>query len=264
MTSDCLVAKNRSADQCAVLSRSLCEWRGWQEWYPGRNDFNRDYIFSLAQTLNATDIWMFGGIWQVLGIEERPDELGVSRKFYEVELTSELDALIGRLKLHRVHRKRGTRVNLENHYDHFEVAEILPGQYTGAEFPGFHQVNIRFSDLEMLIDNDRTDWSTALASVKGVYLITDEISGRRYVGSAYGSDGIWSRWVAYVRLGHGGNEGMMALLRDHDLSYCRRGFRFSLLESLNFLTPDQDVIRRENFWKEVLATRDKKSGLNRN
>ncbi|MEM7744051.1 MAG: GIY-YIG nuclease family protein [Pseudomonadota bacterium] len=246
-----------------VMARSLEEWQAWQEWHPGRDDFNRKKIFSLAQMKGAQDYWMFGGVWRVLGLKEKL-QAGRPNMSYTVEQTEELACLLGRLKLHRVHRKRGTRLNLENHYDAFRIAEILPDRFSGRPFPGYDSLHLTFSELETLVDNARLDWSTALENINGVYLISDDKSGRRYVGSAYGADGVWSRWCTYVRLGHAGNAGMRDLLREHDLNYCRAGFRFALLEMLDPKTSDIDVIRREAFWKEVLDTRDLHTGLNRN
>ena len=46
---------------------------------------------------------------------------------------------------------------------------------------------------------------TALASVVGIYLITDTRDGRQYVGKADGADNIQQRWSAYAANGHGGN-----------------------------------------------------------
>lgn len=49
-----------------VWARSPEDWRGWQEYWPGRNDFNRTYIFALMQFYHETDAWLFGGIYRVL------------------------------------------------------------------------------------------------------------------------------------------------------------------------------------------------------
>ncbi len=35
------------------------------------NDFNRDFIFSVAQDKHDATLWLFGGIWEVL--ERRPE-----------------------------------------------------------------------------------------------------------------------------------------------------------------------------------------------
>lgn len=251
---------NGDTQPLRALAASIDEWRAWQEWYPVRNDFNRPYIFSMAQMPGANDYWMFGGIWRVLGSEQRAD----GRRYYNVELDENLQPLIARLKLHRVHKKRGTRLNLENHYEHFVVSEILPRTYSGRAFPGYDAVHLSFQELESLMKHGRQDWATALGHVKGVYLITDTLTQKRYVGSAYGDWGIWSRWRVYTDIGHGGNKGMRDLLEGHDLGYCRSHFKFALLEHHDARTDDAIILGREEHWKQVLDTRSVETGLNRN
>ena len=111
--------------------------------------------------------------------------------------------------------------------------------------------------------NSRPDWKAALASVKGIYLISDIKTGKRYIGSAYGDQGIWSRWCGYVTTGHGGNVELRALVSDPSLEYCRKSFRFALLEYRPTPTSDETILAREGFWKRILLTRGE-HGLNRN
>ncbi|MCP4182643.1 MAG: GIY-YIG nuclease family protein [Hyphomicrobiales bacterium] len=243
-----------------VFARSMEQWEGWQQWYPGRNDFNRCYIFSLIQIPGSPDTWMFGGVWTVKDIVTTAN----GDKYYDVELSEQLAPLIGRLKLYRVHKGRGTRLKLEKHYDQFVVSEILAERYTGRSFPGYNSINLGFQELEALIKNDRQDWSTALGQIKGVYLITDTKTQMRYVGSAYGELGLWARWKIYASIGHGGNTGMRDLLKDHDLEYCRRYFKFALLEHHDSQVDNQIILDRESHWKQVLDTRDGEKGLNHN
>lgn len=228
-------------------------WVYWQEYFPGRNEFSRDFIFSLMNFYSEKDIWLFGGIFRVLARHEDR---------YEVELTEHGEAFIGRLKIRSSFRGRSTRVNFENHYDDFEVSELLRAPYSGRTFPGYESIDLPFTELSTLIQNDRPDWKSALENVKGVYLITDTSTGKRYVGSAYGDQGIWSRWGAYVSSGHGGNKELQELVGDK-LDYARENFKFTLLEYRPAPTPDDTVIYRENYWKEVLLTRGK-YGLNQN
>ena len=141
-------------------------------------------------------VWLFGGVFRVL--QRHPDR-------YEVELTDEGAGFIGRLKLRSPYRERATRVKFENHYVSLNVEEVLREPYSGRSFPGFEDIDLSFEELETLVRNSRPDWKAALASVKGVYLISDIKTGKRYVGSAYGDQGIWSRWCDYVATGHGGN-----------------------------------------------------------
>jgi hypothetical protein len=237
-----------------VWARSEDEWKGWQEYRPSRNDFNRPYIFSLIQFYHETDIWLFGGIYKVLA---RHDDR------YEVERTQEGQNFIGRLKIKSTYRDRTTRPKLENHYADFEVREILSEPYSGRSFPGYNQIELSFEEIETLVKRERIQWKTALENVKGVYLITDTKTGKRYVGSAYGDQGIWSRWRCYVETGHGGNVELRNLVKDPNLEYCRSNFRFALLEDCPFRMPDEAIIQRESFWKNILLTRGEQ-GLNKN
>lgn len=237
-----------------VFVRDRSEWQAWQEYWPGRDDFNRPRIFALMQFYHETDTWLFGGIYDVIG--RQSDR-------YDVRLSAAGSGFIGRLKLRSSYKSRTTRVNFENHYSELEVAEILREPYAGRSFPGYEDIDLSFEELEAIVRNERPDWKAALESMKGIYLITDISSGKRYVGSAYGEAGIWSRWTAYVFSGHGGNVELRALVTDPTLQYCRQNFRFALLEHRPRTTADELVIAREGHWKRILFTRGE-DGLNRN
>jgi hypothetical protein len=237
-----------------VWVRDKWEWQEWQEYRPGRDEFNRPFIFSLMRFYHEPDIWLFGGVFSVL-------QRYIDR--YEVALSDDGAGFIGRLKLHSSYRDRTTRVNFENHYHSLDVQEILREPYSGRTFPGFENVDLSFEELETLVRNSRPDWMAALAKVKGIYLISDISTGKRYVGSAYGEEGIWSRWCSYVATGHGGNIELRALVSDPTLEYCRKSFRFALLEYRPSSTPDEVIIEREGYWKSILLTRGE-HGLNRN
>lgn len=235
-------------------------WVRWQEYRKSKDYFNRRYIVSLMNFYpDGRKAWLFGGVFEILG--RHADG-------YEVELTDEGKPFIGRLKLLSESppgATRAIRVNFENHYDGrypLQVTEVLREPYSGQAFPGYENIDLAFAELETLVRNDRPDWKAALENAKGVYLITDTSSRtpRQYVGSAYGEDGIWSRWRNYVETGHGGNAELKDLVED--LDYCRASFRFALLEYLPSRAEDDAVIARETYWKQVLMTRE--YGLNRN
>ena len=229
------------------------EWKGWQEYRPKRDEFNRPYIFSLMHFYHEPDAWLFGGIFRVSARHEDR---------YEVELMEIGKSFIGRLKLGSSYRARSTRGNFEKHHDTFEVLEILREPYSGQPFPGYESIDLTFSQLETLVRNNRTDWKTALENVHGVYLITDTKTGKRYVGSAYGEQGIWSRWAEYATSGHGWAAELRELVKP-DLDYPRKHFRFAVLEYRAASTPEDVILKRETFWKEALLTRGK-YGLNSN
>jgi hypothetical protein len=237
-----------------VFARDRREWQGWQEYRPARDDFNRPSIFSLVQFYHEPNIWLFGGVFRVL--TRHQDR-------YEVELSPEGAPFIGRLKLRSSYRERATRVKFENYYTDLAVWELLRESYSGRSFPGFEDIDLSFEELETLVRNGRPDWKAALASVKGIYLISDTTTGKRYIGSAYGDHGIWSRWCSYVASGHGGNVELGTLVSDPTLEYCRKAFRFALLEYRPMPTSDDVILAREAFWKRILLTRGE-FGLNRN
>lgn len=140
-------------------------WVGWQEYWPGRHDFNRRYIFSLMDFYHESDTWLFGGVFEVKGIVERD-----GHKRYRVELTDKGTPYIGRLKVSSPYRKRTTRVNFENHYSELIVKEIMQEPYTGQAFCGYDNIRHGFSDLEHIWTIQKPDWKAALVNLKGVYI----------------------------------------------------------------------------------------------
>jgi len=148
---------NGNVQPLEVWSRNKKEWHEWQEYRPGRDDFNRPNIFALVDFYHEQDIWLFGGVFRVVArLKDR----------YEVELTNVGKSFIGRLKLRSPYRGRTTRVNFENHYETFDVQEVLRESYTGRSFPGYDDIDVSFDELETLVRHDRADWKAALESIK--------------------------------------------------------------------------------------------------
>ncbi len=225
------------------------EWVGWNKWRGNRDDWTRPYIFSLIEFYPQSDRWLFGGVFKVL--ERREDG-------YEVESVPSFDKFEGRLLLgfKRYQGMRGRAFYFENYIDQFEVAELLPAPYSGEAFCGYGNIEHEFSTLEPIFRRERPDWKAALANVKGVYVIFDRSNGKKYVGSAYGEAGIWSRWACYIGTGHGWNDRLTELIARNTIDYARQNFVLSILETALFTTPDKDILDREGHWKRVLLSRD--------
>ena len=102
----------------------------------------------------------------------------------------------------------------------------------------------------------------ALQYMKGVYVIHDIETGKAYVGAAYGHTGIWARLCQYVDSPHGGNVALRELVGQKGADYARANLRSALLEFWSMRAADEDVIKRESYWKDVLLSR--RFGLNRN
>lgn len=131
-----------------------------------------------------------------------------------------------------------------------EIADSEP-----VPFPGFDALTLDHPQLQAVMREHRyAAWRTALASVMGIYLITDTRDGRHYVGKADGSENILQRWSAYATTGHGGNVELRAL--------DPTSFRFSLLRIFDPAAPGSAVDAAESHYKRALDSR--RHGLNRN
>ena len=254
-----LASWNGEAHPLEVFVRSRQEWDAWNAWRGGRDDFNRERIFSLMDFYPETNQWLFGGVYKV---NSRPPHNGLDR--YQVELLEEGAAFIGRLKIAFKRPGRARVVRLENHYNSLQVSEILRRPYSGEAFCGYDQIDIPFHLLETIFAIQRPDWKAALANAKGVYLITDTSNGKRYVGSVSGTDGLWSRWASYIATGHGNNVALTEVIQAKGKEHARRYFKFALLEHRTPKTDDQVIFDRESYWKKVLLTRDSAYGYNEN
>jgi hypothetical protein len=242
-----------------VFLRDRSEWDGWNRWRGKRDDFSRNFIFSLIEFYPEEDRWLFGGEYRVLS--RSPVNNSES---YEIELVEASRCFIGRLKIALKRPSRGKALNFENHYENLVVSEILPATYTGEGFPGYERINHPFQMLEHIFAIQKPDWKTALKSVKGIYAITDTHNGKRYVGSAYGNTGIWSRWSCYLQTGHGHySDELTDVIAKNGIDYARKYFQFTLLEFASMKTDDVQIISREGHWKNVLLTRSQ-YGYNKN
>ena len=131
-----------------------------------------------------------------------------------------------------------------------EIADAEP-----MPFPGFDALALDYAQLLAVMREHRyASWRTALASVVGIYLITDTRDGRQYVGKADGSENIRQRWGAYAANGHGGNVELRGLNPST--------FRLSLLRVFDPATPTREIDAAETHFKRALDSR--KHGLNRN
>jgi len=136
-----------------------------------------------------------------------------------------------------------------------EILEIK-GKNSIGDFVSYDEAQLSFYDLKKLMSEHSSNlsWVSALSSVNGIYLIRDKSTGKQYVGSAYGENGIFGRWSIYSQNGHGGNKKLKGLNPNN--------FEFSILEIAPPTSSADEVIHRENRWKDKLGTRE--FGLNDN
>lgn len=238
----------------------------WQEQQTGKN-WSRSFIVSLIYY--DKDIWMFGGVYRVLPVEPTPIENADGWKGwkYQTELTDKATDYIGRAFFRFKKEFRASYPTLELTPKNGEpiakmpLSHILDKRVALTDFAGFDQVNIDYKILKYIVADNILSWKSALSNVKGIYLIVDTLTGKQYVGSAYGDECIWQRWERYVKDGHGGNVELKELLKKNGDDY-KYNFKYSILEVCNMNLGNEYIMARETHWKEVLMTR--RFGLNKN
>lgn len=143
-------------------------------------------------------------------------------------------------------------------------------------FPGYNRVVWDFPTMQEYMNKpeEYEEIEKALKEVFAVYLVVDPVSGKYYVGSAYGKDGLFGRWKKYaVTKGVGGNldngegnKGIIDYLKENPESYLR--FQYSILEVIHKTgNGERDIeatLDAEKIWKRKLCTVDTFWGLNRN
>jgi hypothetical protein len=218
----------------------------WLFWRGDKRNFNVGQIaICLVQIPNMEDSWLLTSIQLVT--KELNKSFGINY------LGSEIDkykSLFGRviIKFHRTGQYQTRYLN-----DDFEVCQILPSVFDDDNFPGYDNVRLSYAKLKFIIDRQKQDWINALQNQKAVYLITDTKTGKFYVGSATGENGmLLQRWAAYVNNGHGGNKD----LRKFEFDYIKKYFQYSILENYNAKVDKHIILQRESWWKETLKTRE--------
>lgn len=177
--------------------------------------------------------------------------------------------LFGRLVVRFEGKSRRITVRDPNIIGGVAVETILRRPYyeLADKFPGYENVDLSWKGLRRALKNP--SWRTALENQKGVYLITDIKTNKRYVGSASGDGGILGRWQIYagVNMGrnredayNGGNKELKELSDD----YIKDNFRYSILDVFSMKTSSEIILARESWWKNILMTRNDSFGYNDN
>lgn len=200
--------------------------------------------------------------WLLVGIHKIISDTGIPKSdAYESEILEEYRPYYGRLVVKTEPPGQAYNRLYTTYKDRLMIHEILPEIYSGAPFCGVRNVRVSWWDLYNAQSCHRQDWISALSAQKGIYLITDKHTHEHYVGSAYGADGIWQRWMCYVWTGgHGGNVELERRVKA-DPEYGKRHFEFAVLETFGSSVTDEEILKREVWWKDTLGSR---SEMNRN
>jgi GIY-YIG catalytic domain len=170
------------------------------------------------------------------------------RIVFSLSPRTELEDLRGRLLVRKNQAPRQYRFLAEN--IDAPIIEISRESQLVPPPPDWREFVVAAGDLATLPKS----WQVRLSGWRGVYLITDEKDGARYVGAAYGAENLLGRWRAHVAR----EKGVTVELGQRDTS----SFRFSILQLLLHDANATDVQAIEANWKGRLHTRI--WGLNKN
>ena len=198
---------------------------------------------------SLSDVFYFGEKF------ETPPELS-EQEFYHLEPIDLLKSYRNRLVIDWGQSQTYLQKRLDK-----KVSEIYPKGFVSI-FPGWDKVHLSHTELTEIIKNPdgNKDWYEYLSRHSGVYVIFDSSSGKQYVGSAYGGNGIWSRWEGYAKTGHNGNKALKELSTQN--SDFAKNFTYSLHHVFPRTVGKNDVLNYESLLKNKLGSRA--YGLNEN
>lgn len=199
-----------------------------------------------------------GDNWLLTTIKRVTKDLGVYQgvAFDGVEL-DEYKKYFGRVIVKYHNKSKSMGRYFTPICDELIVNQILPYSFDGYDFPGYDNVRLSYEQLSLIISQHKRDWVSALENQKAVYLITDNKTGKLYVGSATSANGmLLQRWSEYAANGHGGNILLKKLVDEQGFDYIKNNFQYSILENYNAKVDDSIIFKRESWWKETLQSRN--------
>lgn len=245
------VKANKDNNPIEIFKENRKKLLDWQFWNYSKNKSFYEGQIAIGFVKIEGDKWLLFDISRITKDLNKFRAVG-----YEFDTLKEYEKYCGRIIIEFKNKSQNMIRKAESVMEHCKILQILEDTFDNDIFPGYENVNLSWQDLKRVIN--KNIWKTALENQKGIYLITDTVNGKMYVGAAYGNDMIHGRWSQYVRTGHGGNKQLKKL----DFEYIKENFRYSILDIYKSTIEDRVIINRENWWKNTLMTR--KFGYNIN
>lgn len=231
-------------------AKGTCKDCSYWGWYGNKKNFHpNQWVFSFVRMTD--DEWLFISAAKIIDIPKNT--------FATVEILERFTPLFGRLIIKCEKGQKFARYvfNLDKYLEQAAVKEILPGIYNGEKFEGYDQVHLRFNKLQDILHKKiMPTYYEALTKITGVYCLTDTHTGKLYIGSAYGEGGVAQRWGNYLDSRHGGNSELISLYKEKGSAYFEKYFTFTLLEYFGLHYDAGKIIKREEYWKECLDTKE--------
>ncbi|MDE6250440.1 MAG: GIY-YIG nuclease family protein [Alphaproteobacteria bacterium] len=217
-----------------------------------------DVIFQFIRIDAYQNRWLFVGAYKILDLNKGRIKNYI---YANAKRLSEFDVFNGRLVIEKP-ANRSFRYIDDNILDNITVSCVLPQSYreNADKFPGCDNLCYDYKSLSRCIHS--TEWKSALSNVYGVYVLTDRKTGKQYIGSATGMDGIYGRWCTYLDQGYDDsnkdypNKKLKDLVKKEGIEYIKNNFQYSILEIFKKNQLGCDLaLEREKFWKDVFQTR---------
>lgn len=205
----------------------------------------------------ASTLARFIGIYKVNGVTKKTDKEGEAF-FYDLEEVSGFENLKERII---IDWGKGTTSWHQWYENEKEVVEIkFRPDLNYKQFKNYDDIFLTYSELQEIVRHEYKDWKIPLSATNAIYLILDKETGKQYVGSTYGGDGIWGRWTNYAKNGNGGNKLLTELTKTNK-NYANN-FQWSILTTLPKTITKDEAIVIETKYKNKLGSRA--FGLNSN
>lgn len=234
---------NGVEDPITIFKENKEKLLHWQFWNGKNKSFKKGQI-SVGFVKIKDDKWLLFDISKVTKDLNKKKSVG-----YEYESIKEYEKYFGRIIIHYKNKAQNLVRNAETVINDCTISQILEDTFDNDVFPGYENVNLSWYDLNRVLN--KNVWKTALQNQKGIYLITDKNTGKKYVGSASGKYMLHGRWTTYLKNGHGGNEGLKKL----DFDYIKNNFHYSILDIYKSTVDKEVILERESWWKKTLLTR---------
>lgn len=197
--------------------------------------------------------WLFLGAYENCGVKSFAD----GHQMYDLKLMDRFSHFVERLivEYKKIQGPKQAKIKIEN-IETIPVVSVLEKKYiqVNKPFEGYDKISLSFKELKTIIKGNADNWRILLENINCVYAITDSLTGKVYIGSTYGYNGVWQRWSCYVDTnGHGGDVVLKDLI-EKDTNY-GNNFVFTVIEC--FFNRDGNasyILERETYWKQVFTT----------
>lgn len=212
--------------------------------------------------------WLFVGAYLIVDSSSlnHTNIFGVSFKYAAATRLTEFDKFVNRILVDWKNNPQTFFYVDEKIIANVEVYGICSKPYfeQDSEFPGYENLSKSYEELKVHWNNK--SWRDQLTSVYGVYVITDMKKGSLYVGSAYGTNGVYGRWSVYLKDGYDKDEledskypnlKLKNLVNDKGIAYIQMNFQYTLLEIFSKTElGKKQALSREKYWKKVFKSKE--------